>query len=291
MVFESSVTSYFSDISGLPLLSAKQEKWYATAYRRKGYTGYRDLLAKGNLRLVVSVAKHYRDRGLSFEDLIAEGNIGLFKAIDRFDPDEGCRFSTYATWWIKQAIKRAIIDSSPTGLPSYIVEKASKVRWYVSKFISINGREPTEGEIRKLLPMTDETYKHVSGVVRGTIKEPSSIDRLGENGFDVQQREEEEIDPLYSEKELGRLREYLYSLDDKDKEIIVLRYGLGGREPMILKDIGIEVDLSRERVRQRHDEVFGKLRYYMTHPDAVATKQKRRKVRKKGAESVITNAA
>ena len=222
---------------------------------RSGNARARARLIERNLRLVVSVAKRYRGMGLPFEDLIQEGNIGLMKAADRFDPEMGRRFSTYATWWIRQAIGRAIEDKGRAiRLPMHTGEKARKAARTRSELSAQLGREPTDEEVAERLGWTAREVRTAIEFLADVI----SLDRpvssedgapgLGELLED--ERASEVPEAVIQGIENGLLWESLQEMSDRERHVLVRRYGLDGREPATLAEVGAELDITRERVRQ-----------------------------------------
>jgi len=219
----------------------------------------RQRLIEKNLRLVVSVAKKYRGYGLPFEDLIQEGNIGLMKAVDKFDPEKGFRFSTYVTWWIRQAVGRALSDKGRTiRLPVHMGEKMRKVDRVASELSAELGREPTEGELVERLDWTVEQVRDVKGTkpdAASLSKPVSSQDGssrledliLDETLCDV-------LDAVIEEIEVAWVREAIGRLPQKARYVLVRRYGLDDRDPATLAELAAELKLSRERVRQLQRE-------------------------------------
>jgi len=260
---ERCLETYLLEINETPLLNADQEKELARRIRR-GDPQAREHMARANLRLVVSIAKMYVDRGLSLQDLIAEGNFGLLKAVEKFDPDAGCRFSTYATWWIKQAIRRALVNTvKSVRVPSYMAENISKWRNVSQELVFRRGRMPTVEEVAQELGIPEESW----ALLRRTIQSSSlgaqvSLDLLTASQDTVEDdgcKTPEEL--MLDEDLLRRLGDLLGAIDEREATILKLRYGLGsdGQEPMTLKEIGRVVGLTRERVRQIEREALRKL--------------------------------
>ncbi|MBI4584212.1 MAG: sigma-70 family RNA polymerase sigma factor [Planctomycetes bacterium] len=267
-VKEPGIETYFKDINRIPLLTANQEKELGRKIR-KGDAKAREKMIQANLRLVVSIAKNYIDRGLSLMDLIEEGNLGLLKAVERFDPAADCRFSTYATWWIKQSIKRALIDTVKTvRIPSYMVEIISKWKNTTANLSIKLGRQPTFQEVAEELKIPPESLGIIKTAIRASNSSSQTISlenmwTLSEILEDKNCKQPHQI--LVNETETELIEKLLTLLDERDAKILRMRYGLENGDPMTLKEIGERVNLSRERVRQIENEALKKLYYILTH--------------------------
>ena len=269
---EVGLETYFKEINRIQLLTAKEEKELSKRVR-KGDVTAREQMIKANLRLVVSIAKNYVDRGLTLLDLIEEGNLGLLKAVERFDPAEECRFSTYATWWIKQSIKRALIDTVKTvRIPSYMVELISKWKNMSSSLNVKLGRQPAFEEIAQALEIPPENLGIIKTALRASNSSSQTISlenmwTLSEVLEDKDAKDPSEI--LFDEVEVELIEKLLASIDVRDAKILRMRYGLDSGDPMTLKEIGEKVNLSRERVRQIENEALKKLYFILTHAKEV----------------------
>lgn len=266
---ESDLQIYLKQINDIPLLNAEQEKEFGWRVINDSCHEAREYLVRSNLRLVVSIAKHYTNRGLSLTDLIEEGNIGLIRAVEGFDPAQGARFSTYASWWIKQAIKRALINSvQPIHVPAYMVELIAKWKQTSTRFEEQHGRQPTLEELSKLLGLS---IKKVS-IIRAAGKAFHSVSQapMGEDGEPVNfnevitdPRAVPPEEPIFREDEIRTIYSLLDAIDEREATVLKLRFGLDGKEPLTLKQIGAEIGLTRERVRQIEVEALRKLNQRM----------------------------
>ena len=258
------VKTYLKEIGQVPLLSAEEEQTLARA-ARAGDADARRRLSEANLRLVVSVAKRYAGRGLPFLDLIQEGNLGLMKAAEKFEPDRGFKFSTYATWWIRQSITRAIADQGRTiRIPVHLVEHINRVRKTAGELLRKNGREPTAEEIAVRLEMEPDRVRELLQLAQ----EPVSLETpVGEEEDahleDFIQDEEAGIPVDEAGRQLLRreLMSVLKSLTPREERVITLRFGLDDGQPRTLEELGKEFNVTRERIRQIEAKALRKLRH------------------------------
>jgi RNA polymerase primary sigma factor len=254
--------TYLSDINEVPLLTAEQEIELAKRVQR-GDLAAREHMIRANLRLVVSIAKNYVNRGLQFMDLIEEGNIGLMRAVEKFDPKAGCRFSTYATWWIKQGIRRSLVNSVKTvRVPSYMSEIVSRWKATAMELGYRLGRQATTAEIAEQLDLPENNWNLVRETVLSNSQPVHSMSEDSAAAFadsieDKRGKSPEE--QILSAMEIGRLRELLEGLDTREARILKLRFGIGNAEPMTLKAIGKRFGLTRERVRQMEQRALERL--------------------------------
>lgn len=263
---QSSLDIYMQQISGIPLLTVQDEIDLA-ARIAKGDTEAREIMITSNLRLVVKIAQEYSNLGLSVLDLINEGNMGLMKAVERFDPSKGGKLSTYASWWIKQGIKRALANQSKTiRLPVHMVDRVTLIRRTAAKLSENLGREPTNEEIAETLNLPATRVSHL----RNVSTKPASLDSPinEEDGSTLGEvvPDEKSVDPyesLKSKSLIGDVNLVLSMLEPREADIIRLRFGLDGRDPLTLEQVGEQIGITRERVRQLQDQALRDLRKKM----------------------------
>ena len=263
---QSSLDIYMQQISDIPLLTVQDEVDLA-ARIAKGDTEAREIMITSNLRLVVKIAQEYSNLGLSVLDLINEGNMGLMKAVERFDPSKGGKLSTYASWWIKQGIKRALANQSKTiRLPVHMVDRVTLIRKTAAKLSENLGREPSNEEIAETLNLPATRVSHL----RNVSTKPASLDSPinEEDGSTLGEvvPDEKSIDPyesLKSKSLIGDVNLVLSMLEPREADIIRLRFGLDGRDPLTLEQVGEQIGITRERVRQLQDQALRDLRKKM----------------------------
>jgi len=260
---ERCLETYLLEINEVPLLSAEEERELGRRIQ-SGDLAARERMIRANLRLVVSVAKTYSDRGLALQDLIAEGNIGLMKAAEKFDPAAGCRFSTYGTWWIKQSIRRALTNTvKQVRVPSYMSELISRWRVVSLELTYLLGRAPTVEEVAAELEIPEESWPLLKRTIHTSgLAQQISLDALTVNQDTVEDVTAQAPDEqMLNSDMVAKLGEILKVIDEREARILRLRYGLGTEDgqTMTLKEIGKVVGLTRERVRQIEQEALRKL--------------------------------
>lgn len=263
---DDSVKLYLREIGKIPLLTPEEESDLADRIV-KGDKAAKDKMVESNMRLVVSIAKRYSGRGLDFLDLIQEGNTGLLRAVDKFDPAKGFKFSTYATWWVRQAITRAIADQARTiRIPVHMVETINKVLRTTRKLTTELNREPTNEEIAEELGMETEKVDYVMRIKQDIASLDASVGRDGDDedsvlGDFVEDEERDSPEDSAANQILKeQLSEIIATLTDREQKIIRLRFGIGGGRPHTLEEVGAEFDVTRERIRQIEAKALAKLR-------------------------------
>ena len=263
---DDSVRLYLREIGKIPLLKPEEEQVLARK-AAKGNKKAKDKMVEANMRLVVSIAKRYSGRGLDFLDLIQEGNTGLLRAVDKFDPEKGFKFSTYATWWIRQAITRAIADQARTiRIPVHMVETINKVLRASRKLTQELNREPTVEEVAKEMDMDPEKVDYVMKIKQDIASLDASVGRDGDDEDSVLGdfvEDEERVSPedaAANQILKEQLASILTTLSEREQKIIKLRFGIGGGRPHTLEEVGTEFSVTRERIRQIEAKALSKLR-------------------------------
>jgi RNA polymerase primary sigma factor len=257
-----SLRLYLREIGKVPLLTADQEVYLAKRIER-GDMSAKTQMIEANLRLVVSIAKSYLGRGLSFLDLIQEGSLGLIRAVEKFDYRKGYKFSTYATWWIRQAVTRAIADKARTiRIPVHMVEKLNKVVHIERQLVQRLGREPRPDEIAEELEMTTEEVREILRMSQlpVSLEKPIGEEEDSQLGDFVQdETAESPFDTAQVTLRRGDIDRALDSLPDRERKVIELRFGLSGAQPCTLEEVGRAFGVTRERIRQIENNTLKKL--------------------------------
>ncbi len=274
--------TYLQEIDEVKLLTAKEEIELSKKYLR-GDDSAREHMIRANLRLVVSIAKKFQNRGLNLPDLIAEGNIGLLKSVEKYDPDTGFRFSTYATWWIKQTIRRALLNSARTvRVPSYMVELLGKWHKTAEDLESQLRGKPNPEEVAKKLNLSQKNLT----VIQQTLVSQDLSSQVGSDGlYSVlreaswgQNRDQRTPDDLVMEKDaIQTIKMILDMIDPLEADVLRYRYGIGQEKPATLESASQALGISRERVRQIEKRALNKLNKYIVNgqiPESLSAKRK-----------------
>jgi len=261
---DDSVKMYLRAIGQVPLLTPAEEIYFARRYR-EGDLSAKERLINANLRLVVSIAKKFLNRGMSFLDLIQEGNLGLIRAVEKFDLDRGFKLSTYATWWIRQAISRALADQGELiRKPVHMVETITKLSKASKELQQTRGREPTSKEIAVRMEVTEEKVRDILKVAQKPISLEKPIGNDKDSLFqDFQENKNiivPEVETLY-ELTRAKIDKILQSLGEREEKVIRLRYGLDDGQPRTLEEVGREFCVTRERIRQIEVKALKKLKH------------------------------
>ncbi|MCH4282025.1 MAG: sigma-70 family RNA polymerase sigma factor [Solobacterium sp.] len=262
-----SVKAYLQDIGKIPLLTAEQEVTLAKKIQQ-GDMNAKELMINSNLRLVVSMARDYANRGLSFQDLIQEGNIGLMRAVEKFDPDKGFRFSTYATWWIRQSMVRAIADQSrDIRIPVHMTEQINRVNRAQRQLNQELNRDPTAQEIAKRLGegMTAEKVREIQQIAMDTVslETPTGDDDNSSLGDFIQ--DDNAVNPMdFANNTVikEQINKMLKELPEREEKIVRMRFGLDGtNQPKTLEEVGKQCNVTRERIRQIESKALRRLHH------------------------------
>ena len=266
---QSPLETYLREINETALLSAEEERDLAIRIGQ-GDTRARDRMVRANLRLVVNIARGYSGKGLSLQDLIEEGNLGLLRAVEGFDPGVGTRFSTYASYWIKQSIKRALINTGKTiRIPAYMVELLSKWRRATARLTEELDRSPTPEEVARVLGLPKKKLPIIKKAIKIYNATPQTDQTeagwtLGDMVTDDRQLSPD--DALVESDCLRHVLEMLGTMDEREAAVLRMRFGLDNEPPKTLKEIGERLGLTRERVRQIENEALGRMADSMEDP-------------------------
>lgn len=263
---QSPLETYLREINETPLLNAEEEK--LLAYRIEGGDSEaRDRMVRANLRLVVNIARAYTGKGLGLQDLIEEGNLGLLRAVEGFDPSMNTRFSTYASYWIKQSIKRALVNTGKTiRIPAYMVELLAKWRRATAKLQEELGRAPTQEEVAQVLDLPKKKLNIIKKAIRIQNSAPQSDQADSGWSLDEMLMDGHTKTPdaeMVEADDLNHVLDLLSKMDKREATVLRMRFGLDDEEPKTLKEIGECLGLTRERVRQIESEALAKLSDYM----------------------------
>ena len=264
---------YLQQIENIPLLTPEQEVELAQKIqsKHKGAAQARHQMIRSNLRLVISIAKRYSNMGLSFSDLVEEGNIGLMRAVEKFNPDRGYRFSTYGSWWIKQAIMRALSNQGKTiRIPVYMYDVISKWRRVRDGLLQKLNRMPTRKEIAKIMKVPVHKVKEIENIAGrpSSLNAPVSLDGTAELIDLIEDDSAHAPDVQIGEAlKNERIQKLLEKLDDRERRILTLRFGLGDEDPQTLEEVAHVFEITRERVRQIESVALKKIRLQLMHEE------------------------
>lgn len=260
---QSSLDIYFREIDQTPLLTAEKERALAIRIREEGNSEARDEMVRANLRLVVNIARSYAGKGLSLPDLIEEGNLGLLRAVEGFDPSMNTRFSTYASYWIKQAIRRALVNTAKTiRIPVHMVELLAKWHRASLQLQDKLGRTPTPEEIARLVGLPKKKLASIQKAIKVSTLGPqpeSSDDNWSMGDMVMDARSKAPDSDLLEVDDRQHVLALLSKMDPREATVLRMRFGLDDEEPKTLKEIGERLGLTRERVRQIESEALQKL--------------------------------
>jgi RNA polymerase primary sigma factor len=267
--FQSDLQLYLKQINEVNLLTAEEEKVLGWRIINDNDHEAKDRMIRANLRLVVSIGKNYAHRGLPLSDLIEEGNIGLIRAVEGFDPAQGARFSTYASWWIKQAIKRTLINAvQPIHIPAYMVELIARWKETSRRLEEDLGRPATSQELAQAMEVPPKKLQIIRRAMKAFHTPPQAP--IGEDGEPIDfadlfadGRQDRPEDKVGRSEEFQTILKLLDAIDERDARVLKLRFGLEGQEPLTLKQIGKEVGLTRERVRQIEVDALKRLQSHL----------------------------
>jgi RNA polymerase sigma factor (sigma-70 family) len=270
IAFDATLKEYLQEIDEAPLLTMDQERHLGRLIVEHNDPGARDRLIRSNLRLVVNIAKRYGNRGLSLGDLIEEGNLGLIRAVDYFDPGRGTRFSTYAAWWIKQSIKRALLESVQlVHVPTYMVALLHQWRHVSAELECTLGRTPEPEEMAEIMRLSYRKAKVIDHIVRALsggrdayFSDDSQEDELLEATL-VDKNTPMPEEPLVHAEEKAKAVRLLDRVEPREAEILRLHYGLDGRKARTMRQIAEKMGLTRERIRQIQRDALTKLYEFM----------------------------
>jgi RNA polymerase sigma factor (sigma-70 family) len=270
IVFDITIKEYLKEIDEASLLTVEQEHSLGKLVVEENDPRAREQLVRSNLRLVVNIAKRYVGRGMSLGDLIEEGNLGLIKAVDYFDPDYGTRFSTYAAWWIKQSIKRALLANvQPVHIPTYMVALMNQWRHTTAELQNRLGRTLDVEEMAEIMHLPLRKAKIIHHIVKilSSVKDTSGSDDTNDNQTFEETLQDQNAgkpeDTLVADEEQTKVLGLLNEIEPREADVLRSHYGLDGCKPMTLKQIGKKLDLTRERIRQIQRSALTKLYEYM----------------------------